>query len=187
MVIHNNIFIALVHYPVYNKKSEVVATSVTTLDIHDIARTARTYGIVRFYVLTPLPAQKELVQRILRHWMEGYGAEYNPTRGEAFLTVSVSGGLAEAIEDIKRTTKKTPKIIATDARKFPDSISFNDLKAELTKSDTFLFLFGTGWGLESGIINSADYRLEPIEGITDYNHLPVRGAAAIILDRLLGR
>ncbi|MBI3813368.1 MAG: RNA methyltransferase [Nitrospinae bacterium] len=184
---HKNIFIALVHYPVYNKKGEVVVTSITTLDIHDIARTARTYGIAKFYVLSPLPAQKELAQRILNHWREGYGAEYNPTRREAFLNVSVAGGLAEVIEDIKKITGKTPKTIATDARKFPDSISFNGLRTELTKSNTFLFLFGTGWGLEKGIMDSADYRLEPVEGITDYNHLPVRGAIAIILDRLLGR
>jgi hypothetical protein len=185
--IHKNIFIALVHYPVYNKKGEVVATSVTTLDIHDIARTARTYGIAWFYVLTPLPAQRELVQRILTHWVEGYGAEYNPTRREAFLNVSVAGGLAEVIEDIKRTTGETPKIIVTDARKFPNSLSFSELKSRLSQKNAFLFLFGTGWGLEKGIINSADYRLEPVEGITDYNHLPVRGAIAIILDRLLGR
>lgn len=182
-----NLFIALVHYPVYNKKGEVVATSVTTLDIHDIARTARTYGIARFYVLTPLPAQKELVQRILKHWVEGYGAEYNPTRREAFLNVSVCGGLSEIIEDIKKTTAKTPKIIVTDARKFPNSLNFSELKSKMGKNNAFLLLFGTGWGLEKGIIENADYRLEPVEGITDYNHLPVRGAVAIILDRLLGR
>jgi len=186
--IHNNIFIALVHYPVYNKKGDVVATSVTTLDVHDIARTARTYGIARFYVLTPLPAQRELVHRILAHWVEGYGAEYNPTRREAFLNVSAVGGLSEVIEDVKKKAGETPKIIVTDARKFPNSISFNGLKSKLSnEKDLFLFLFGTGWGLERGIIDSADYRLEPVEGITDYNHLPVRGAVAIILDRLLGR
>jgi len=32
-----------------------------------------------------------------------------------------------------------------------------------------------------------DMLLEPIEGYTDYNHLSVRSAAAIILDRLLGK
>ncbi|MBI4378347.1 MAG: RNA methyltransferase [Nitrospinae bacterium] len=182
-----NIFIALVHYPVYNKKGEVVVTSITTLDIHDIARTAKTYGISKFYILTPLLTQRELAQRILRHWIEGYGAEYNPTRRDAFLITSVAGGLGDIIEDIERSTGKTPKIIVTDARKFPDSISFNELKKELIKPYVFLFLFGTGWGLERGLIQRADYRLEPVEGITDYNHLPVRGAIAIIIDRLLGR
>lgn len=183
----NNIFIALVHYPVYNKNGEVVATSVTTLDIHDIARIAKTYGIAKFYIVTPLPLQRELIQRILKHWVHGYGAIYNPTRKEAFVNVSIAGGIAEITEDIREKTGKTPKIIATDARKFPDSVNFKIIKEEIIKPSPFLFLFGTGWGLERGIIKSADYRLEPVEGIKDYNHLPVRGAIAIILDRLLGR
>ena len=33
----------------------------------------------------------------------------------------------------------------------------------------------------------ADMVLEPIVGAGKYNHLSVRGAAAIILDRLLGK
>ena len=43
----------------------------------------------------------------------------------------------------------------------------------------YLILFGTGWGLTSEI-------LEPIRGKTKYNHLCVRSAVSIILDRLLG-
>jgi len=31
-----------------------------------------------------------------------------------------------------------------------------------------------------------DHRLAPIQGVSNYNHLSVRSAAAIILDRLLG-
>lgn len=98
-----------------------------------------------------------------------------------------AGGLAEVAEDIRQKTGKTPKIVVTDARKYPDSIGFDGFKKELKKTDSFLLLFGTGWGLERDIINKADYRLKPVEGVTDYNHLPVRGAVAIILDRLLGR
>jgi len=51
----------------------------------------------------------------------------------------------------------------------------------------FLIVFGTGWGLTESILAQSDYVLEPIEGGTDYNHLSVRAAAAIIMDRLLGR
>ncbi|HLB25443.1 MAG TPA: RNA methyltransferase, partial [Nitrospirota bacterium] len=36
-------------------------------------------------------------------------------------------------------------------------------------------------------IAACDFTLEPNEGLSGYNHLPVRAAAAIILDRLLGR
>ncbi|MEI7817822.1 MAG: RNA methyltransferase, partial [Desulfuromonadales bacterium] len=34
----NNLAIALVHYPVYNKHHEVVTSALTNLDQHDIAR-----------------------------------------------------------------------------------------------------------------------------------------------------
>ena len=47
-------------------------------------------------------------------------------------------------------------------------------------------MLGTGWGLTDEIMSMADVTLEPILGPTDYNHLSVRSAAAIILDRLRG-
>ncbi len=49
-----------------------------------------------------------------------------------------------------------------------------------------LIILGTGWGLTENIFSQSDYVLEAIEGASDYNHLSVRSAAAIILDRLLG-
>jgi hypothetical protein len=50
-----------------------------------------------------------------------------------------------------------------------------------------LLLFGTAWGLVDQVFDKADYLLDPVEGYTNYNHLSVRSAAAIILDRLAGR
>jgi hypothetical protein len=47
-------------------------------------------------------------------------------------------------------------------------------------------LLGTGWGLTEAVLSQSDYVLEAVEGQGDYNHLSVRSAAAIILDRLLG-
>jgi hypothetical protein len=49
-----------------------------------------------------------------------------------------------------------------------------------------LLLLGTGWGLTEEILAQSDHVLEPIMGRTDYNHLSVRSAAAIVFDRLLG-
>ncbi|SVE60327.1 uncharacterized protein METZ01_LOCUS513181, partial [marine metagenome] len=34
----NDVHLALVHYPVYNKNGETITSSVTTLDVHDILR-----------------------------------------------------------------------------------------------------------------------------------------------------
>jgi len=51
-----------------------------------------------------------------------------------------------------------------------------------------LILFGTGWGLTPPLVTGADLRLSPIQAgaPTGYNHLSVRAACAITLDRLRG-
>jgi hypothetical protein len=48
----------------------------------------------------------------------------------------------------------------------------------------YLVLLGTGWGLTTEALAQADLILEPIRGVSPYNHLSVRTAAAVILDRL---
>jgi hypothetical protein len=50
-----------------------------------------------------------------------------------------------------------------------------------------MVMFGTAWGLDKEVVDQADFILDPVEGGTNYNHLSVRTAAAIILDRLVGR
>ena len=179
--------IALIHYPVYNKVGEVVTSSVTTLDIHDISRIARTYAVSSFFVVTPLKTQRQLVERLIEHWMTGYGAEYNPTRKEALLVTSVMNSLTETVRNLTEQCGKKPVIVATGAKKFPESVSFQYLRKEIRRGDPILLLFGTGWGLEKSILKEADYVLDPVEGIGEYNHLPVRAAIAIILDRLVAR
>jgi len=94
------LYIALLHYPVCNKEGRVVTTSVTNMDIHDISRTARTYGVKRFYIVTPIAKQRELVEKILDHWREGYGASFNPLRKEAFEIVEVKESLEAVIGDL---------------------------------------------------------------------------------------
>ena len=182
-----NIHLALVHFPVYNKTGEVVASSVTTLDVHDISRVCRTFGVGSFFVVTPLKTQQELVERLVGHWLEGHGAEYNPTRKEALLKTRVTKSLDAAVAEVTKQCGKKPQVVVTGAKQVPNSIGYEDLKKKLHAEDPTLLVFGTGWGLEKNLIQSADYVLEPIEGNNGFNHLPVRGAIAIILDRLLGR
>ena len=181
------IHIALVHYPVYNKVGEVVTSSVTTLDIHDISRIARTYAASSFFVVTPLKTQRQLVERLIEHWMTGYGAEYNPTRKEALLVTRVMNNLTETIQDLTEKYGKRPIIVATSAKQFPTSVGFQSLREEIRRGEPILLLFGTGWGLEKSTLKEADYVLDPVEGVGEYNHLPVRAAIAIILDRLIAR
>ena len=181
-----NIHLALVHFPVYNKIGEVVVSSVTTLDVHDISRVCRTYGVGTFYVVTPLKTQQELVERLVGHWLKGHGAEYNPTRKEALLKTVVKNNLDDAVKDITEQCGKKPRIVVTGAKEAPKSIGYAALKDELKQGDSTLLVFGTGWGLEKNLVQSADHALLPIEGVNGFNHLPVRGAISIILDRLLG-
>ena len=185
--IKSDIHLALIHYPVYNKVGEVVTSSVTTLDVHDISRVARTYAVKSFYVVTPLKTQRKLVGRLIEHWMTGYGAEYNPTRKEALLATRVTNNLTETVRDLTGRCGQKPVMVATGARKFTKSVDFHRLREEVKRGEPILLLFGTGWGLEESIFKEANYVLDPIEGIGEYNHLPVRAAIAIILDRLLAR
>lgn len=180
-----NISLILTHYPVYNKKKEVVVSSITTLDIHDLSRIAKTFGLGTFYIVTPLKSQVTLVERICSHWKTGFGSRYNPTRNEAFKNTCVVDNLGSAFRLITDHKGKPPKIIATSAKENRNSIKFNEMKKKINCIDPFAILLGSGWGLEKSVIMKADYVLEPIKGLGNYNHLPVRGAAAIILDRLL--
>ncbi|HBQ11088.1 MAG TPA: hypothetical protein DEF51_07890, partial [Myxococcales bacterium] len=69
----SGVYLALVHHPVVDRAGDVITTAVTNLDVHDIARSARTYDLAGYYVVTPIEAQHRLVDRILGHWRDGAG------------------------------------------------------------------------------------------------------------------
>ena len=179
------IYVALLHYPVLNKKGDIVVSAVTNLDLHDIARAAKTYGVENYYVVTPSSDQEVLVNDITSHWTTGKGGSLNPKRKEALELIKVKTSLENVIEDITKKSSK-PKVIVTSAKKINGSLSIKELKEKLNDDMDFLILFGTGWGLSAEIIDGADYIMEPLNGKTEYNHLSVRSAASIIFDRLLG-
>lgn len=184
----DQIYIALIHYPVYDREGRVTATALTTIDIHDLARLARTYGLQGFYVVTPLRSQQELAQRVIDHWVKGRGAAYNPTRREALSLVRTADNLQEAIQRVETETGDPVKTVATAARRYEETYSYEEMAHVLLDNSgaSYLILFGTGWGLTRDMVQGCDYVLEPIEG-RGYNHLSVRTAAAVILDRLVGR
>ena len=174
--------LALVHQPVLDRNGAVVSAAVTNLDLHDIARAARTYGAGRFYVVTDAPGQQELVRRILGHWQEGFGAGYNPDRREALSLVETVPDLAAALAAWSARCGAPALPLLTGARR-SDGISFAAARERLARQP-LLLVMGTGWGLAPELFGHGWPVLEPISGGTDYNHLPVRAAAAIILDRL---
>ena len=176
---------ALLHWPVLNKDRQVVSTAITCFDLHDIARTALTYGARGYFVVNPLPSQRKLAERITRYWQNGPSADWNPTRRDAFEIVRVTETLEETVEAVEQQTGRRPRLIVTTARQWKSAVSYSRLRQEIETSGTpWLILFGTGWGLADEVKDKADRVLEPIVGPSSYNHLPVRAAVAIILDRL---
>jgi hypothetical protein len=182
---HPPVAVALVHHPVVDRRGERVTTAVTNLDIHDIARTARTFGITRFYVITPVAEQQALVERLLGHWRQGFGATYNPDRSEALGLVETASSIEEALTRWETATGEPSLPVLTGARR-TDGITFARCRA-LSRSHSLVIIFGTGWGLAPCLFERGWVVLDPVAGSAEYNHLPVRAAAAIILDRLFGR
>ena len=180
-----NVYVALLHFPVYNKNKEVVTTCVTGFDLSDIARSCSTYGIKKYFVVNPISGQRQFAERILNHWKKEESLNFNSTRVEALNLISIKKELREVIDEISK--KGSPVVVATSARQ-KGSYPYGKLREEMSRSKRpYLILFGTGWGLCEEVIDGADIVLPPIVGETGYNHLSVRSAAAIIMDRLFGK
>ena len=178
--------IALIHFPVINKLGETIGSAVTNLDIHDIARAARTFGVDEYYIVTPYADQQELVKEIIDHWQTGHGAQYNPARKSALALVRIEDSLEGVIAKVGDKRGKRPLLVMTSARLQENSITFSDARRRVEAGEPVLLLFGTAHGLASEVISKADFTLPPIGGETGYNHLSVRSAVSIVLDRLLG-
>lgn len=180
-------YIGLVHGPVRSKDGQEITTSVTNLDIHDIARSARTFGFKRYFIITPIQNQQTMVKRILGFWETDSGLIYNPDRKDALSEVEVLDSIELAVKEITEREGKAPCVVVTganfkefdgDEKKLLEKIRLDDRP--------MLLLFGTGWGLTASVVEQADFRLDPIFGIANdgYNHLSVRSAVAIYCDRL---
>ena len=179
--------LALIHYPVVNKNQEIIGSAVTNLDLHDIARAAKTYGVDSFYIVTPYEDQQVLFRELLDHWLTGHGAKYNSKRGEALSSVQICDDLKELFELVAAKWQGRPTVLATCAQEKSSSIwPYSVVRQRIFDGERFLILLGTAWGLAQEVIDAGDGILPPISGLGNYNHLSVRSAAAIVLDRLLG-
>lgn len=181
------LYVVLLHHPVYDKQGRIVSTAVTNMDVHDLARIGTTYGVRGLFIATPVRALRLLVAKIMEHWRTGFGATYNETRREALALVRLVSDLDQTILEIERETGEAPVLVATSAREGERRVTFAGLRRRLREERApHLLVLGTGWGLAPEVMDRVDLILEPIRGVGAYNHLPVRGAAAIMLDRLLG-
>jgi hypothetical protein len=179
--------VVLLHDGMVDKQKKLVTASLTLIDVHDIARSSATYGSTGFYVAHPAPTIRKLARALKTHWEEGFGATYNPNRKEAIEHVNIVSDLDEAIAAIDARAGKLPKLIATSARDGGKRINFDECRKLLGNGDPYLLMLGTGHGMAESLLQRADYFLEPVKGPGEYNHLSVRSACAIMLDRLISR
>ncbi|HOE90682.1 MAG TPA: RNA methyltransferase [Candidatus Cloacimonadota bacterium] len=180
-----NIYLGLVHYPVTNREGLTVVTSITNLDIHDIARSCITFGVKNYFVIQPNKRQKEIFDRLINFWKTDIAKFYNKDRVEALSLIQFENTIDDTIQNIKYQDGCDPLIITTTAAIMDKQISFADFQRVIqNEKKPVLILFGTGNGLSPEVHQKADYILQPIEGKNNYNHLSVRSAAAIVLDRI---
>ena len=184
--------VGVLHWPIYDRNRTIVATNITNLDVHDIARACRVYGVERYYLIHPSQEQLMFVHRMLEHWRIGDGARFNPMRRTALTMVHTAKSLEAAVLDWSQAENLSPKIVATHAKDFAGGspVTFRNLriKIESSQSESLFLLFGTGFGMTEDTLSGCEYLLEPIRGAPplDYRHLSVRSAVSICLDRLLG-
>lgn len=179
--------IGLIHHPVYNRNKHIVSTTITHFDVHDIARICRSYGVKKYHLIHPSEEQLMFVERLKNHWSVGSGKEFNPLRAEAMKIIST----AESLEKLK-AQEGIDQTFATSAKNhetYPQ-LSFMDFRTKFHGDEwaekKILIVFGTGSGLVNTVYEQCDGLIEPIEGFpgSDFRHLSVRSAVAIVLDRI---
>jgi hypothetical protein len=182
----SRVAIALVHHPVVDAQGATVTTAITNLDVHDLARSARSFGVTDYFIVHPIAAQRELVERICAHWADGSSGKRIPDRKLALALVRVVDTLDAAIAAMGG--RDAVEVWVTAARDVAPPMTFAVARARVESDGKgILVVFGTGWGLARSVIDAADATIEPIRAArAGYNHLSVRAACAIALDRLLG-
>lgn len=181
-------YAAIMHTDVLLKNGTVGQTSIPSLDIHDIARSCTTYGIKNFFIVSPLNDQQNIVETFIKFWRSDGGRRYNESRYEALKCIEAVYTFDEMVKSIEKKEGIKPLIIGTSAQTTTaiPTIDYKKQSQLWQNNQPILLVFGTGQGLSQEIINKFSYMLTPITGLTAYNHLSVRSAVAIVLDRWLG-
>jgi tRNA (guanine37-N1)-methyltransferase len=181
-------YMVLMHDEIDLGEDKVGTTSITSIDIHDGARSARTYGVEQFYLVTPLVDQQMIAKTLLDFWVKGAGVTYNPHRHDAVSRVRMSTSLCETIAAIEEREGVRPLVIATSAKSVEGvrSLDYYSQGEVWSQHRPVLLVFGTGKGLARSAFDQVDYVLGPVQGFSDFNHLSVRSAMAVVLDRWFG-
>lgn len=181
-------YLALMHCDVLVKAAGPGITSVGSINLHDICRAAATYGIKKVFVVTPMEDQHAVMQTFLQFWRTESGEKYNRQRSNALQLLQPVRSFDEMHAWIAQHENQAPLIVTTSAKQYPSAqtIDYTAQGEVWQHQKPVLFLFGTGQGLAPHMMEKSDYVLLPVTGMTPFNHLSVRSAVAIILDRWLG-
>jgi hypothetical protein len=177
-----DLFLALVHHPVVDRNGRIVTSAITSLDIHDLARSACTFGVRAFFIVHPVAEQRQFAATVIDHWKFDFGR-----RREALELVRIVPDLDDALTAVEHLAGARPLVVHTSART-QMGVSFAQLRERMQEPDSppLLILLGTGFGLAPEVAQRSDLQAQAIRGVGDYNHLSVRAAGAIILERLRG-
>ncbi|TET06634.1 tRNA (guanosine(37)-N1)-methyltransferase TrmD [Candidatus Dependentiae bacterium] len=157
----------------------------TSTGLYDLACLARMYGLKRCFLITPLPDQQQMVNRLFESW-QTKGREYDK---EVITVLTVVDQLDTVIDTIEKAEGSKPLIIAasTSAVEHAKIISFYDQQDVWTHKRPILFIFDTdNKGFDEALLAKADFLLKPIKGFSDFTHISVRSVVSIVLDRWLG-
>lgn len=188
-----NLSFCLVHYPVSLGPKKIGASSLTNLDIHDIARISRSYAMGSFYPVTPLHDQLRVLEEILRHWTRGPGGTGNADRAQALGLVQPATSLEEAVAHMTAQHGTRPRLVASSAVWPAKGKASKPERMPMTPRDVrrwcdqgpVMLCLGTAQGLAPEVLEQCEGTLRPMRFL-GYNHLSVRSAAAILADRILG-
>jgi len=180
-----NFYLCLVHYPVLLKTKNPGASSLTNLDIHDIARISCGYGLGGLYINTPLTDQAHILQGVLRYWTQGAGAVSNPDRARALSLVRYVPEIAVAVADIEKRAGQRPLVLGSSAEWRKSPAYTPGMAREALASGPVLLLLGTAHGLAPEALAACDGQLRPLRFLDSYRHFSVRTATAVYVDRIL--
>jgi tRNA (guanine37-N1)-methyltransferase len=199
-----NLSLALMHHQVLDKEKKTADASLTNLDVHDMARASRTYGVANFFVAGLREDQELILEKVLEHWLKGPGSVSNPDRKAALSLVSAARNLEDVLSLLERQYGERPLVWGSSAdygnenclprgRKSKKNrtcackpvIPFDEA-GKILYTHPAVLLLGTGHGLAPEILEKCDQLLPPIRRFSEYNHLSVRSAGTVLLDRLLG-
>lgn len=172
--------IALVHHPVLNRNGEEISARIDEFDVFDGCRLSLTFGVRSFFVVNPTPAQRDLAHRLIAH---GQRPDRDPARG-TFDNLRWAGSLDDVVAALPPGRRL---VLATSAASADGSLSFEEVRAQRAGGTDVLLVIGKAWGLAPQVFSAVDARLCPIDGGHAYNHLSVRSAMAILVDRLSAR